>query len=200
MTETTAGAVLAAPQDPTASWAGGLLTQQRSDARRAALALGSGLGASSILGLALGLAEGPTAMLHHALAVPLCIAAIAALVVPALYILLSLVGARTDLSRTVSALSRGVFVTGLLYAGFAPLTGLYLLGSPDIRLLVGLLVLIGGLGAGGAHLLLGIADVNADGLALGRLRTRVLLCGAGLFGYAVALRVWFAMLPVLGVH
>lgn len=196
-----AGQTAADTASPLPSWVRGASGLRAGDSVSAwAVPLGMGLGASALLGVGVGLPQGIVAALHHALAIPVSLALLSLLVGPAAFILLSIVGAATDAPRALATLSRGVFVTGLLYAGLAPLSGLYIWGAESgVPRLVTLLTLTVGLAAGGLHVLSSAVDLNAGASSpADRLRARLVLALTGVFGYAVALRIWFGMLPVIG--
>ncbi len=170
-------------------------TSQRWGLARAGL----GLGLAALYGLALGVQHGGMGLIRNGLGVPLGLAAVAAVGVPALLVLLSLLDAPVSPAEIGAAASRALGSTGLLLAGLAPVTALLLvtIQSPAAASAV---VSAGLLLAGS----IGIAPLlSATYAALGRgplsvrFRGTLLLAGFAVFSFALAARVWGALLPVL---
>lgn len=181
------------------SWAAELLSldgDARAQLRRAAV----GVGLASLYGVALGVRDGGTALLVHAVGVPAAIVAVTALGLPALYILLSLFDAPLSIGRAASAAARGVASAGLALAGLAPLCALYVVtsASRDGAALAG----AAGLALGGALGLRHLVATLREALAEADSATRLLAAAAqlGFAGFAVLLacRVWMSLLPLLG--
>ncbi|WP_438022014.1 hypothetical protein [Sorangium sp. So ce233] len=182
-------------------WTAALLAERSPSLLRDDLSrFGIGVGLASLYGLALGARQGGVSLVQHAAGVPAAVVAVAGLGVPALLIVLTLFNAPLDPPRALSATARAAAATGLVLGGLAPAAALFVVtsGSDLTAALMGLLGLAVG-GVLGIHVLL--RDLRA---ALRRDGGRGCLAehGAALLGFAgfavaLALRVWWATLPIL---
>ena len=165
-------------------------------ARRAAV----GLGLSSLYGLALGLREGGLSILEHAAGVPLALVAVAALGLPALYIVLALFDAPLSSRDALAAAARGVASAGLSLAGLAPLAALYVIGSESAgaAAIAGTLGLVAGGLLGLRQLVVTLRAALAEAGTSTRALATAAQVGFAIFAVVLASRIWAALLPVLG--
>ncbi|KYF65011.1 hypothetical protein [Sorangium cellulosum] len=195
-----------AAAEPTAhgghpGWTAALLAERSPSLLRDDMSrFGIGVGLASLYGLALGARQGGVSLVQHAAGVPAAVVAVAGLGVPALLIVLTLFNAPLDPPRALSATARAAAATGLVLGGLAPAAALFVVtsGSDLTAALLGLLGLAVG-GVLGVHVLL--RDLRAalrgnGSLALLAGHGAALLGFAG-FAVALALRVWWATLPIL---
>jgi len=181
------------------SWTLGLLADEgdwRALARRAA----AGLGLAALYGVALGAREGGTAMLVHAAGVPAALLAVAAVGLPALYILLALFDAPLSPKKAAGAAVIGVASSGLVLAGLAPLAALYVVTSSndEAAALAGTAGLVLGGLLGLRHLVATLRDALEKAESATRLLAIVAQLGFGAFAMLLGWRVWSAVLPILG--
>jgi hypothetical protein len=178
----------AALLDDDASWMG--------MARRA----GIGLALSSLYGIALGARGGLLPMAQHAVGVPAALLAVAALGGPALYIVLALFNAPISPERVVSAAVRGSASAGLVLAGLAPLAAIYVVGSEsnEAASLSGTLGLVLGGALGLRQLVATVREALKEADSATRTLAMVAQIGFGLFAVVLAMRVWTAVLPLIG--
>jgi len=182
-------------------WTAALLAQHpdfsvSAEARR----FGIGVGLSALYGLSLGARAGGKAFFAHAVGVPSALCAVAALGVPALYIVLALFDVPIEHPRVIAAASRSAARTGLVLAGLAPAAALFVITSEHrataaVAALVGLFM-AGAIGMGGLLGELRHALVRARAGA--RAGADFAFMGFGLFATLLAARVWWSMLPLLG--
>ncbi|UQA63753.1 hypothetical protein E8A73_022025 [Polyangium aurulentum] len=194
-----------APSAPTsgaqASWTRALLGDNDAPALVADLRrMGTGLSLSALYGIAVGTRAGGLALLEHAAAVPLAPLAIAALGVPALFIVLTLFDAPIDPHATLAAAARGTATTGLVLGGLAPAMALFVTTSSTTfgaALCTGLgLVAAGILGLRAFLRALGARFQDApDGV---RAFSGFALAGFAVFATALAARVWWSVMPIFG--
>jgi len=170
------------------------------DLRAEAARFATGAGLAALYGLALGARDGGAALLRHALGVPAALLAVAGLGVPALFIALALFDAPLDPSRVAAAAARGSASAGLLLAGLAPAAALYVVSSEDgsAAALAGAFGLfVGGL-AGLVRLLRELGRSAGWGSGSARVGTGLAFAVFALFATALAARVWWSTLPLLG--
>jgi hypothetical protein len=178
-----------------------LLASSRSfSPRDEAARAGVGLALAAVYGLALGARTGGASLLWHGFGVPAALGVSLGIGVPALYIGLALLDAPVDLPQALRAASRATATTGLVLAGLAPAALLFVISSelPGAAALAALVGLRGGFA-------LGLACVYRELFAelpgaWGPLRVAATF-SFGLFAAfaaTVALRVGWALLPLLG--
>lgn len=188
------------------SWAGELVgptptTSWRGDAARA----GTGIALAAIYGLALGTRSGGVRFLTHAAGVPAALMAVIGVGVPALYITLALVDAPVEPRVVGRAAARALAASGLALAGMAPAAALFLVGNPDsvasfflgavglaIGGLIGLRLFLGDVRAAMAS-----ASAKSPFRAGARTAAGFAFVGFTIFAVALAIRVWWALLPAL---
>lgn len=160
----------------------------------------TGLGLAALYGLALGAREGGSALLIHAAGVPLALLLIAALGVPALYIVLALFDAPIDPARAASAAARSAASTGLVLGGLAPAAALFVVTSDsrEAAALAGALGLAVGGVLGLRAFLRDIGEVTSRSGGVTRFVSGLAFGGFTVFATALAIRVWFAALPLFG--
>jgi hypothetical protein len=156
---------------------------------------------AAVFGASLGLRRGGLALAWGPMGAPLGLLAVGALAAPALGILLSLADAPVDALDLARATSRAALKAGLLLAGVAPATALFVVTVED-----GITVTIMGFGALILAGTLAARSFRHDlepMLARAPLAKRSLVqlsIGAFLlFSGALALRVWSLALPMLAV-
>ncbi|WP_438013781.1 hypothetical protein WMF18_22915 [Sorangium sp. So ce315] len=182
-------------------WTAALLAERSPSLLRDDLSrFGVGVGLASLYGLALGARQGGASLVQHAAGVPAAVVAVACLGVPALLIVLTLFDAPLDPPRVLSATARAAASTGLVLAGLAPAAALFVVTSASdlTAALMGLLGLAVA-GALGVHALLrdlGVA-LRRDGGVVGLAGHGAALLGFAGFAVVLALRVWWATLPIL---
>lgn len=184
-----------------ASWTASLLADEGEfSPTRQASRFAVGLGLASLYGVSLGAREGGSAFFTHAAGVPAALLAISALGVPALYILLALFDAPIEPPRVIAAATRAAARSGLLLAGLAPAAALFVVSSDrtETAAVAGAL----GLFVAGAISLHRLLRELRDALESAPLATRTTagfaLLGFGVFAVALAARIWWATLPLLG--
>jgi len=161
--------------------------------------LASGLALAALYGLALGARQGGTALVQHAVGVPLGLLLVAALGGPSMFVLLSICRAPIDARAVAQAAVRGVGSAGIMLAGLAPSAALFVVSSetPEAARAA---VLFGLLLGGGVALARTVVDVarsasrGRSGTALGG---ATIALGFGLFAILLAARVWTSLLPIL---
>lgn len=194
------------PEDRSAapSWTAGFLASGPSevpvDLRAEALRFATGAGFAALYGVALGVRQGGPAILRHALGVPAALLAVAGLGVPALYILLALFDAPLEPSRVAAAASRAAASAGLLLAGLAPAAALFVVSSEGAgaAALAGAAGLILGGLAGVTRLLRELGRGFGGASEGARAASGIAFAGFALFATALAARVWWSTLPMLG--
>jgi hypothetical protein len=160
----------------------------------------TGLGLSALYGLALGARQGGKALAFHALGVPLGLFLVVLAAAPSMFVFLSICRAPIDARMLASTAARGVGSAGLLLAGLSPAAALFVVSSETPKaaagaVLVGL-VLGGGVALGRATWEVFRSAVKGQvGSFLGG--TAVSL-GFAAFSVALAIRIWSAVLPILG--
>ncbi|MGE0787990.1 MAG: hypothetical protein AB7S26_20110 [Sandaracinaceae bacterium] len=182
-----------------AGWAAYLLSDDastRSLVRRAAM----GIGLASLYGVALGARAGGWALGIHALGVPAAIVAVTALGLPALYILLALFDTPLSIRAMGLAAVRGIASAGLLLAGLAPLTALYVVtsASTDGARVAGIVGLVIGGGLGLHHLMRALSNALSGADSATRGLAFVAQVGFAFFALLLACRVWGGLLPLIG--
>src|SRR5262245_46366221 len=100
--------------------AAALLDSAPSGLGREAHRFATGASLAAIYGLALGIRFGWAAMASHAVGVPLALAGVALLAVPALYIGWAHIDVDPDPQAFVRATARGAATAGLVLAGLSP--------------------------------------------------------------------------------
>lgn len=195
---------LAAPKarrEPTSGWAERLVTHTASSsyaelARRAA----AGLGLSALYGLSLGARQGGKALVLHAVGVPLGLLLVVLAAAPSMFVFLSICRTPIDARAIASTTARGLGSAGLLLAGLAPAAALFVVSSETPRAAAGAvtlgLMLGGGVALGRATWEIFRSSVVARaGSILGGMGVAV---GFATFSVVLAMRVWNAVLPILG--
>jgi len=186
---------------PTLGWAARLVTEDPSAtysdlARRAA----AGLSLSALYGLALGARKGGRALVIHTLGVPLGLLLVVLAGAPSLFVFLSLCRASVDARALASTAARGIGSAGLLLAGLAPAAALFVVSSETPKaaaaaVLVGL-YLGGGVALGRATW--EVMRSAARGHAASLLGGTGVAVGFAVFSVMLAVRIWTAVLPILG--
>jgi hypothetical protein len=186
---------------PPPSWTADLLAAHPDfDLRRETSRFGIGLALAALYGLALGARHGRLAFLAHAAGVPSALLVALGVGVPALFIFLALIDAPIAPPTIAAATSRAAASGGLVLAGLAPAAALFVVTSER----AGAAALAGGVGLalGGAFafgsVVAELRKAVAHAAATTRLAADLAFAGFGLFAVMVALRVWVALLPVLG--
>lgn len=158
----------------------------------------TGLGLSAFYGLALGARQGGRALLVHTVGVPLGLALVVLASVPSLFVFLTMSRAPIDGRALASATVRGIASAGVVLAGLAPAAALFVVSS-ETPLAAKSAVVFGLLLGGGVALVRTTWDVlrtaargPAAPLGAG------LAIGFAVFTIAVAVRVFGAVLPILG--
>jgi hypothetical protein len=172
---------------PTASWT-------REGAR-----LLAGLGLAGLYGVALGARQGGAALVTNALGVPLAIAAVYLVAVPAFAIVLALIDAPVALERVAAVATRAAASTGLVLAGLAPAAAVFATTSAT----AGAAAAAAGAGlalAGGVGLLqlregLVAESAGADSATRGLVALATVAFAA--FAAVLAARVWWGAVPAL---
>jgi hypothetical protein len=165
-------------------------------ARRAA----AGLGLSALYGLALGARQGGKALLLHSVGVPLGLLIVVLAGAPSLFVFLSICRAPIDARALASTAARGIGSAGLLLAGLAPAAALFVVSSETPRAAAGA-VTFGLLLGGGVALGRATWEVfrsAATGRATSLLGGTGVAVGFVMFSALLAMRVWNAVLPILG--
>lgn len=186
---------------PTPGWAEHLVTHAESSqyselARRAA----AGLGLSSLYGLALGARQGGKALALHAAGVPLGLLLVILAGAPSMFVFLSICRAPIDARALASTAARGIGNAGLLLAGLAPAAALFVVSSETPRAAAGAvsfgLMLGGGVALGRATWEVLRSAVSARAASM--LGGPVVAVGFATFSIVLAMRIWNAVLPILG--
>jgi hypothetical protein len=170
------------------------------NAGREAARFGVGLGLAALYGVSMGARHGGKAFFTHAAGVPAALLAIAALGVPALYIVLALFDAPLSPPRMITAAARASARTGLVLAGLAPAAALFVVSS-DRTATAGVAAGIGLFVAGAiglSHLLGELRRAIEKATAATRATAGLAFLGFGVFAVALAARIWWATLPLLG--
>jgi hypothetical protein len=151
---------------------------------------------SSIYGLALGVREGPGAMVHHALSVPVAPLTVCLVAAPAFAILLALADASIEPLELARATTRAFAHTGLVLAGLAPCVALFMATAdePESGAIVGAI----GLLAAGLLGLRAFAWDMARSLRNPSTRFRIATVLFMLFVLTLAARIWSVSLAGLG--
>jgi hypothetical protein len=165
-------------------------------ARRAA----AGLGLSALYGLALGARQGGKALALHAAGVPLGLLVVVLAGAPSMFVFLSICRADIDARAIASTTARGLGSAGLLLAGLAPAAALFVVSSETPRAAAGAvslgLIIGGGVALGRATWEIFRSGLKARaGSILGGMGVAV---GFAMFAVVLAIRVWNAVLPILG--
>lgn len=189
------------PKPLPASWTASLLSDQGDfNLAREAARFGVGIGLAALYGVSLGARQGGRAFFTHAAGVPAALLAITALGIPALYIVLALFDAPIEPPRMIAAAARAAARSGLLLAGLAPAAALFVVSSDRAETAaaaaaVGLFVA----GALGLHRLLAELRASLQHAAVTTRATAGLaFLGFGVFAIALAARIWWATLPLIG--
>jgi hypothetical protein len=171
-------------------------TTWREEIRRIAI----GLGLASLYGLALGAREGGSALVEHAIGVPLAMLGVLVLAVPSLYIGLAIFDAPVRPLGMAHAAARGVFTTGLVLGGLGPAAGLFVVTteSPTAAAVIVAMGLTGSalLGLRTFFRALWPSLDDADH-ATATMSTLVSVVFA-MVAMIIAGRVWWTMLPLIG--
>lgn len=193
----------AAPSEPSLppSFTASLLADDGPfNAGREIARFGAGLGLAAIYGVSIGARHGGKAFFTHAAGVPAALLAVAALGAPALYIVLALFDAPIEPPRVMAAAARASARTGLILAGLAPAAALFVVTS-DHTVTAGLAAALGLFVAGAiglANLLGELRQAIASAKAQTRASAGLAFIGFGIFAVALAARIWWATLPLLG--
>jgi hypothetical protein len=191
----------AAVSDGASGWAELLIREDpnanlRELARRAA----AGLGLSALYGLALGARQGGPALVQHALGVPLALLVVGLIGAPSMFVFLSISRAEIDGRALASAVARGVGSAGILLAGLAPAAALFVVSSETPQA-ASSAVLFGLVLGGAVALGRTVWDILRSawrGRPLSAAATACVISGFVLFSILLAVRIWSAVLPVLG--
>src|SRR4051812_1374115 len=162
--------------------------------------IATGLGLAALYGLAIGARQGGKALIVHALGVPLGLMLVVLVGTPAMFVFLSMCRASIDGRALASTTARGVGSAGVVLAGLAPAAALFVVSSATPRaatsaVLAGLL-LGGGVALG--RTTWEVIRLSARGRAASVLGGAVVAVGFAVFAIALAVRVWSAVLPILG--
>jgi hypothetical protein len=191
----------AAVSDGSSGWAESLIREDPNAdflelARRAA----AGLGLSALYGLALGARQGGPALVQHALGVPLALLVVGVIGAPSMFVFLAISRAEIDGRALASAVARGVGSAGILLAGLAPAAALFVVSSETAQA-ASSAVLFGLVLGGGVALGRTVWDILRSawrGRPLSAAATACIIGGFVLFSILLAIRIWSAVLPVLG--
>jgi len=167
---------------------------------REAARFATGLGLAALYGVSIGARNGGKAFFTHALGVPAALLAVAALGAPALYIVLALFDAPLSPPRVIAAAARASARTGLILAGLAPAAALFVVSSDravTAGIAAGLGLFLGG-AIGLSHLLGELRRAISEASAATRASANLAFLGFGVFAVALAARIWWATLPLLG--
>jgi hypothetical protein len=194
---------LAAPstrRTPASGWAERLVTHAESSHAELVRRAAAGLGLSALYGLALGARQGGKALALHAVGVPLGLLIVVLAAAPSMFVFLSICRAPIDARALASTTARGLGSAGLLLAGLAPAAALFVVSSETPRAAAGAvtlgLMLGGGVALGRATWEIFRSAVRAKaGSILGGTGVAV---GFAMFSVILAIRVWNAVLPILG--
>jgi len=159
-----------------------------------------GLGLSSFYGLAIGTRQGGRALLSHTVGVPLGLLLIVVAGAPSMFVFLSLCRAPIDAKALASTAARGVGSAGLLLGGLAPAAALFVVSSETPKA-ASSAVLAGLLLGGGVALARATWEVfrsASRGRAASVLGGMGVAIGFAVFAVALAVRIWSAVLPILG--
>lgn len=188
-------------REPSAGWAERLVTHTASSSyaelgRRAA----AGLGLSALYGLALGARQGGKALALHAVGVPFGLLLVVLAAAPSMFVFLSICRTPIHARAIASTTARGLGSAGLLLAGLAPAAALFVVSSETPRAAAGAvtlgLMLGGGVALGRATWEIFRSAVTARaGSILGGMGVAL---GFATFAVLLAMRVWSAVLPILG--
>jgi hypothetical protein len=191
-----------APTEPSSrSLASGLLDTSSSTWVDEARRLAAAASLSAVFGVALGLRHGGFSLAWGAMGAPLGIVAVGALAAPALGILLSLADARLEALDLARATSRAAVKAGMLLAGVAPATALFVVTVEDAITVtivgLGALILAGVVAARSFQhdLEPALSKTPRTQGAVVRLAVWAFLA----FAAILALRVWCLALPMLAV-
>jgi len=188
-----------AARDSDTGWAASLVLEAPHDSLRELIRRGtSGLCLSALYGLAIGARQGGTALLVHTTGVPLGLALVTLAGAPSLFVFLSMCRAPIDGRVLAGAMVRGIASAGVVLAGLAPAAALFVVSSETPQA-AKLAVLLGLLLGGGIALVRTTWDV-LRAAARGPLAAFAagLAIGFALFTMAVGIRVFGAVLPILG--
>jgi len=154
---------------------------------------------SAIFGVALGLRHGGITLAWGAMGAPLGIVAVGALAAPALGILLALANAPLDALDLARATSRAAAKAGLLLAGVAPATALFVVTVEDAITVTlvgfGALTLAGAVAARSFQH--DLEPMLAKTPTTQRAVVRVAIWAFLLFAGTLAIRIWCMALPML---
>jgi hypothetical protein len=191
-----------APTEPASrSLASALLDTASSTWMAEARRLAAAASLSAVFGVALGLRQGGLSLAWGAMGAPLGIVAVGALAAPALGILLSLADARLEALDVARATSRAAVKAGMLLAGVAPATALFVVTVEDAITVtivgLGALILAGGVAARSFQhdLEPSLSKTPRAQRAVVRLAVWAFLA----FAAILAIRVWCLALPMLAV-
>jgi hypothetical protein len=179
--------------------AGRLVADRAESPQRWAARTAIGLLLSSLFGLALGARSGGTALLEHAVLVPLGLILVLLVGIPALIIGLALVDSPVRATHVVEAAVASIAAAGLLLAGLAPATAFFVITTfdADAATVVSGLVLSAS-GILSLRLLLRVIETRLDLSGTKSWRTMALCGGFCLFAFLFVARVWSSTLPVFG--
>jgi hypothetical protein len=168
------------------------------EARRIAVAASL----SAVFGVALGLRHGGFSLAWGAMGAPLGIVAVGALAAPALAILLALANAPVNALDLARATTRATVKAGLLLAGVAPATALFVVTVEDAITvtIVGFSALILAGIVAARSFQHDLEPMLAKAPATQRAVVRVAIWTFLAFAGALALRVWWLALPMLTVQ
>jgi hypothetical protein len=159
-----------------------------------------GFGLAAVFGLALGMRDGGWALFQHGFYVPVGIAAVFLMGIPAYYVGMALIDAPINPRSLVSTGASAMVATGAVLAGLAPAAALYVVtsnGSETAGTIAVLSLVIAGV-IGLRTLLRAtskqLREASAGKQVFGFLITGLFVVFATLF----AARIWFSSLPILG--
>jgi hypothetical protein len=159
-----------------------------------------GLGLSAFYGLALGARQGGRQLLVHALGVPLGLFLVVLVGAPSMYVFLSMCRAPIDGRALASTAARGLCRAGILLAGLAPAVALFVVSSatPAAASSIVLLGLLLGGGVALTRMTWEVLRAAVRGHAVSVLGGIAIAIGFAVFSAALAIRIWSAVLPILG--
>ena len=136
----------------------------------------------------------------HALGVPLGLSLVVLVGAPSMFVFLSMCRAPMDGRALASTTARGLGSAGILLAGLAPAAALFVVSSatPAAASSTVLLGLIMGGGVALARTTWEVLRSSARGHAGSMLGGFGIAVGFAVFAVALAVRVWGAVLPILG--
>ena len=186
--------------DDVASWSAALVAGHSDHWLDLARRAGTGLALSSIYGVALGLRHGGRALAEHAIGVPTGLLLVVALGTPSLFVFLSLCRAPMDARAIARTAARGIASAGVVLAGLAPAAALFVVSSekPEAASAVVIFGLLLGGGVALGRMVWEVALGSIAGKVTSRLGGLAIALGFAWFAVSLAVRIWSAVLPILG--